>query len=88
MPKTIKILPIAMVPHKNRDFRTILDLSLNLKLNGTTILFVNDGTVPTTLQYLIQKLGRVIERMIALMATLLVNSSDFLFSKLDIKDRF
>ena len=38
MPANLKISPIAMIPHKSRQFRAILDLSFELKLNGKKCL--------------------------------------------------
>jgi hypothetical protein len=39
-PPELKISPIAMIPHKSRQFRAILDLSFRLKLK-------NDGFIPS-----------------------------------------
>ena len=88
MPKNLKISPVVMMPHKSRDYRTILDLSFKLKVNVTTMKSVNEGTVHTSPQHSMRELGRVIERMISLMAASSTNSPNFLFSKLDIKDGF
>merc|ERR1712115_77152 len=33
-PKNLKISPIAAIPHKSRDYRMILNLAYNLKLNN------------------------------------------------------
>jgi hypothetical protein len=45
-PKELKISPIAMIPHKSRQFRAILDLSFSLRLtNGGVIPSVNENTV-------------------------------------------
>jgi len=41
MPEKLKISPVAMIPHKSRDFRTILDLSFKLKINRTEMPSVN-----------------------------------------------
>ncbi len=45
-PPQLKISPIAAIPHKSKAFRSILDLSLSLRLkNGGTLESVNDSTV-------------------------------------------
>ena len=36
-PKSLKISPVAMVPHKSRKFRTILNLSFKLRHKGTLL---------------------------------------------------
>ena len=85
MPNNLKTSHVAMIPHKSRDYWTILDLSFKLKVNDTTMPSVNESTVQTG-QHSMRELGRVIERMISLMAASLTDSLDFLFYKLDIKD--
>ena len=77
-----------MIPHKSRDYWTILDLSFKLKINDTTMPSINEGTVQTTPQDSMRESGRVTERMVSLMDASPTGSSDFLFSKLDIKDGF
>ena len=44
-PKNLKISPVAMIPHKSRNFRCILDLSFQLKVNKKKISSVNLATV-------------------------------------------
>tara|TARA_B100000780_G_C20872013_1_gene346819 strand:- start:32 stop:673 length:642 start_codon:yes stop_codon:yes gene_type:complete len=88
MPANLKISPIAMIPHKSRQFRAILDLSFELKLNGKKMPSVNNGTHPTAPQHSMNELGRVLERMIDLMASAKNEDQPFLFSKLDISDGF
>ena len=43
----LKISPSAMVLHRSRQFRTILDFSFKLRLFGMKIPLVNDETVIT-----------------------------------------
>ena len=44
-PKQMKVSPLAMIPHKSRGFRAILDLSFKLRLkNGGMLPSVNEGT--------------------------------------------
>ena len=77
-----------MIPHKSCDFRIILDISFHLKLKGTKMPSVNEGTAPTSSQYSMNELGRMIERMITLIATSPTYRPDFKFLKLDIKNGF
>ena len=77
IPKNLKISHVAMIPHKSRDYRTILDLSIKLKINDTTMPSVNEGTVQTAPQHSMRELGRVIERMVSLMAASPTDSPDF-----------
>ena len=45
IPPQLKISPIAMIPHKTRKFRAILDLSFNLHHKGTKHPSVNEKTI-------------------------------------------
>jgi len=45
LPKKLKISPVAMIPHKSRSFRTILDLSFRLCHLGKLMESVNSATV-------------------------------------------
>ena len=88
MPKKLKISPVAMIPHKSRQYRAILDLSFNLEMNGKKMSSVNDGTVSTAPQHSMNELDRVLNRMISLIASAKNETQPFLFSKLDISDGF
>ena len=41
LPKIRKLSPLAMIPHKSRKYRAILDLSFELMLVGYTLPSVN-----------------------------------------------
>ena len=43
-PEKFKISPVAMIPHKSREFRTILDLSFRLKHHGYLMDYGNLAT--------------------------------------------
>ena len=43
-PRSLKLLPLAMIPHKSRKYRVILDLSFALMMMGRLLLSVNDAT--------------------------------------------
>jgi len=84
----LKISPLAMVPHKSRKFRTILDLSFSLKVFGMEIPSVNEATYITAPQQSMRNLGLVLPRLIAAVAAAPAHERDMFFSKLDIKDGF
>jgi hypothetical protein len=44
IPPNLKILPIAAIPHKSREFRMILNLSFKLLLNGKRVETVNEAS--------------------------------------------
>ena len=88
LPENLKISPVAMIPHKSRKFRCILDLSFCLKIDGTKMPSVNSSTTQTAPQNSMDELGRVLERLGSLMASAPESSPNFLFSKLDIADDF
>jgi hypothetical protein len=87
-PPQLKISPIAMIPHKSRKFRAILDLSFPVKLqDGTLVPSVNHGTVKTAPRGAIDQLGHSLQRIIHAFAT--ANSDAKIFmAKWDIKDGF
>ena len=69
LPENLKTSPVAMIPHKSRQFRCILDLSLCLKIDGTKMPSVNSSTTQTAPQNSMNELGRVLERLGSLMAS-------------------
>ena len=87
-PKNLKLSPLAMIPHKSRSYRCILDLSFELKVNGNKITSVNQGTNILSPQKAMAQLGWVIRRIITTMANNFNPQQPFLFSKCDIKDGF
>lgn len=87
-PEQLKISPIAMIPHKSRLFRAILDLSFPVKLqNGTIVPSVNDGTTKTAPRGAIDQIGHSLQRIIHAFAAADVESKIFM-AKWDIKDGF
>jgi len=87
-PKHLKVSPLAMIPHKSRKYRAILDLSFGLRLkNGGVLDSVNDGTVLSAPAGAIDQLGHTLSRVIHAFA----ESDDnqvILSAKWDIKDGF
>ena len=88
MPKKLKISPIAIIPHKSRSYRTILDLSFRPRHLGKLMESVNSATVKQAPAESMVQLGNCVQRMIVLLADKYDPAQPFLFSKLDIKDGF
>ena len=88
LPKKLKISPVAMIPHKSRKFRTILDLSFRLRHNGRLLESVNSATVKQAPAESMIQLGNCIKRLVATLADNYDPDKPFYFAKLDIKDGF
>ena len=64
-PEQLKISPLAMIPHKSRKYRAILDLSFRIKLkNGKEVPSVNEGTTLEAPAGAIDQLGHSLQRII------------------------
>jgi len=64
-PENLKISPIAAIPHKSKQFRSILDLSFHLRLKqGGVLPSVNSTTVKTAPKGAIDQLGHSLSRII------------------------
>ena len=88
IPKKLKISPLAMIPHKSKKYRCILDLSFSLNYDGAIYDSVNDTTVKLAKQQSMTQLGSTLQRLVALMAKNHDLKKPFKFTKLDIKDGF
>jgi hypothetical protein len=89
LPKKLKLSPVAMIPHKSRLFRCILDLSFNIKLDHNKLHpSVNESTTKHAPQGSMAELGNALRRIIAMLADHQGSNKEFRFSKLDIKDGF
>ena len=87
-PPELKISPLAMIPHKSRKFRAILDLSFPVKLDdGTIVPSVNDTTTKTAPRGAINQIGHSLQRIIHAFATADPDAKIFM-AKWDIKDGF
>ncbi len=87
-PHQLKILPIAAIPHKLKDFRLILDLSFHLRLaNGGVRAAVNDTTEKTAPKGAIDQLRECLPRIIHAFAEMDPTAKVFM-AKWDIKDGF
>ena len=91
MPPKLKISPVAMIPHKSKAFRCILDLSFTLHHRGNTYPSVNDSTIKHSKAESMIQLGLALQRIVAAMADEWKRTdgrSTWNFAKLDIKDGF
>lgn len=88
LPRHLKISPVAMVPHKSRLFRCILDLSFALRFKGRVIESVNSTTKLKAPQKAMAELGHVVQRLIITLADNYNPDRPFKFTKIDIKDSF
>ena len=87
-PPELKISPVAMIPHKSRPYRAILDLSFSVKLTPTeSIPSVNSTTTKTAPKGSIDQLGHSLNRIIYAFATAPDDARIFM-AKWDIKDGF
>ena len=87
-PKQMKVSPLAMIPHKSRGFRAILDLSFKLRLkNGGMLPSVNEGTTLEAPAGAIDQLGHSLSRIIHAFAEAEDDAKIFM-AKFDIKDGF
>ena len=87
-PKQLKVSLIAQIPHKSRAYRTLLDLSHELK-KGKKVLArsVNETTVPLAPEAALMQMGSAMPRIIVAMAQCPEDSIIY-FSKFDITDGF
>ena len=88
LPRELKLSPLAMIPHKSRKYRAILDLSFELMLAGYLLPSVNDATKKCAPEDAMDQIGSVLPRIIEALASAPLEDGDIMFSKLDIKDGF
>jgi hypothetical protein len=88
-PPTLKISPIAVIPHKSHGYRITLDLSHGVTISGKWFPSVNEATNPTlALNDSMAELGNMLPRLIFAIVTAPDVQGPVLFSKLDIKDGY
>ena len=87
-PTNFKLSPVAMIPHKSRPFRCILDLSFKLRLHNKIFPSVNSATRKKAPQKAMAELGNVLKRLITIMAQNFHPTKPFKFCKIDIKDGY
>ena len=83
-----KLSPVAMIPHKSRLFRAILDLSFYLRRKGAHYKSVNDTTTKMAPKEAMDQLGKALQRIIVKLADAQEDNKELFFAKLDIKDGF
>jgi hypothetical protein len=87
-PEQLKISPLAMIPHKSRAFRAILDLSFRLRLeDGSEVPSVNEATTLEAPAAAIDQMGHALSRIIHAFAEADDDAKIFM-AKFDIKDGF
>jgi hypothetical protein len=88
IPKSLKISPVAMIPHKSRQYRCILDLSFDIHFKNIKTINVNSTTTKLAPQKSMANLGSVLDRFVHILATHEHRHLPFAFCKIDIKDGF
>jgi len=87
-PPELKISPIAAIPHKGKQFHSILDLSFHLRLaRGEVLPSVNSTTVKMASKGTIDQLGHLLSHIIHAFAETEDDTRIFM-AKWDIKDGF
>ena len=84
IPRRLKISPVAMIPHKSKPYRCILDLSFTLFHRGKKYTSVNSATKPHSLPQSMTQLGNSIHRILNMMARHFSPSHPFNFAKLSL----
>ena len=84
----LKLSPLAIVPHKSRKYRAILDLSFSLKIFGMEIPSVNNNIFITATQHSMNQLDSVLPRLIEAVAKAPLEDGNMVFSKFDIMDGY
>ncbi len=87
-PRQLKVYPVAAIPHKSRAYRSILDLSIALRLeDGGIIDSVKDTMVKLAPKGAIIQLGHSLKRIIHAFAEA-DDDAVILMAKWDIQDGF
>ena len=88
LPRKLKLSPVAMIPHKSKPFRCILDLSFAIRHKNNAYKSVNDSTIPHSRPEAMTQLGTSLHCIVNTMAKTWHPDHPFYFVKLDIKDGF
>ena len=78
-PKRLKISPVAMIPHKSKKYRCILDLSFTLFEGGKEYTAVNDTTTRLAKPEAMAQLGHCLNRIVSTMADNFDPTKPFMF---------
>ena len=88
IPTKLKISPVAMIPHKSKAYRCILELSFTFFHRGIWFSSVNKNTNKKSRPEAMVQLGQVLKWIIYHMVLYRANGIPFKFTKLDVKDGF
>ena len=84
----LKISPGAMIPHKSKPYRCIIDILFTLFNKEVNLASVNNKTKNLERPENMDQLGLVLKRMIHTMAKYFHHGLPIKFSKIDAKDGF
>ena len=84
----LKLSSLAMIPHKSKKYRTILDLSYQLLVVEYLLSSVNGATKSCAPEEATSQIGSVFPRIIEAIARLDVNEGPVSMMKVDLTDRF
>ena len=84
----MKFSPLAMIPHKSKIYRAILDLSFASKVSEWDLPSVNKATKEAAPAEALEQVGTFMPRIIGALVTAPLSEDPIHFSKLDIKDGF
>ena len=87
-PSNLKFSMLAMIPHKIRKYRAILDLSFALKGVGWDVPSLNKVTKETAPAEALEQVGTVMPCIIKAFTTFPLSEDPIHFSKLNIKYGF
>jgi hypothetical protein len=84
----LKLSPLAMIPHKSKKYRAILDLSYQLLVAGYLLPSVNDATKDCAPEEAISQIGSVLPRIIEALARMDASEGAVSMMKVDLTDGF
>ena len=84
----LKLSPLAMIPHKSRKYRAILDLSYQLLVAGYLLPSVNDATKDYAPEEAISQVGSVLPRIIEALTRVDASEGPVSMMKVDLTDGF
>jgi hypothetical protein len=84
----LKLSPLAMIPHKSRKYRAILDLSYQLLVAGYLLPSVNEATKDCAPEEAIAQIGSVLPRIIEALARVDPSKGPVSLMKVDLTDGF
>ena len=88
IPQKLKISPVAMIPHKSKPYRCIIDILFTLFNKGVNIASINDNTKNLARPENMDQLGLVLKRMIHTVAKYFHHGLPIKCAKLDARDGF